>query len=118
MKIEPEIRDQIAEDLKVVPMFGSLGAEDRRAVLAAAQVIDIPAGEAITREGETVSDFFVLLSGQASVLMAADDNADPIEVAAVHAGETLGELGALLDEPRTATVIAERHCRLLRLDRA
>lgn len=107
----------IADQLAAVPMFASLEAFDRRAVAKAARILDVPPGATITREGSTADEFFVLLSGEATVSVAADD-AGPIEVGMVRPGETLGELGALLHTPRTATVIAARSCRLLRFDTA
>jgi CRP-like cAMP-binding protein len=113
MTPESEIADQLA----AVPMFASLDAADRRAVAAAAAVLDISPGATITREGITEDAFFVLLSGEATVSVATDAES-PIEVGIVRPGETLGELGALLNTPRTATVIASRPCRLLRFDTA
>jgi hypothetical protein len=41
---------------------------------------------------------------------------NPVEVGSIQPGDTLGEIAALLDEPRTAAVVAARPCRLLRLD--
>ena len=113
MTPEAEVADQLA----AVPMFALLDAADRRAVAGAAKVLDISPGTTITSEGRTEDEFFVLLSGEATVSVAADADS-PIEVGIVRPGETLGELGALLDTPRTATVIASRPCRLLRFDPA
>ncbi len=108
----------IADQLAGVPLFAALDAADRRAVANAATILDLSPGDPITREGTTANEFFVLLSGEATVSVAADEAVGAVEIGIVRPGETLGELGALLDTPRTATVIAAQPCRLLRFDRA
>lgn len=113
---ESATQNEIADRLGNIPLFASLNTIDRRAVVAAGKIEDVAAGETITHENKIEYDFFVLLSGEATVSVAADDN--NVEVGTIQAGETFGELSALLDEPRTATVVANRRCRLLRLDGA
>jgi CRP-like cAMP-binding protein len=106
----------ITDQLAAIPLFASLDARDRRAVQTAAAIVEVPPGHAITREGIITAEFYVLLSGEATVSIASDDAASPIEVGIVRPGDTVGELGALLDTPRTATVIAAQPCRLLRFN--
>jgi len=108
----------IVDQLAGVPLFASLDASDRRAVARAATILDLSPGDIITREGTVAEDFFVLLSGEATVSIAVDEAADPLEVGIVRPGETLGELGVLLETPRTATVVAAQPSRLLRLSTA
>lgn len=111
---ETASKNEIADQLGSVPLFASLNTIDRRAVVAAGRVEDIAAGDAITHEGKLECDFFVLLSGEATVSIV--EGGALVEVGTIQAGETFGELSALLDEPRTATVMANRRCRVLRLD--
>jgi CRP-like cAMP-binding protein len=118
MSHDPVAESTIAEQLAAVPMFASLDVTDRLAAVEVAEVLDVSPGETITREGTIADDFFVMLAGEATVSVTADDASDSIEVGIVRPGETLGELGALLDTPRTATVIAAQPCRLLRFDTA
>ena len=108
----------IADQLAGVPLFASLDAANRRAIAKAATILDLSPGDTITREGTVAEEFFVLLSGEATVSIRVDEAADPLEVGIVRPGETLGELGVLLETPRTATVIAAQPCRLLRLSTA
>ena len=118
MRVDPATESAIADQLATIPLFASLEASDRREAVAAAAVIDVAPGEVIVREGSAAAEFFVLLSGEATVSIAGDDAANPIEVGVVRPGEIVGELGALLEVPRTATVIAAHTCRLLRFDAA
>lgn len=73
----------------------------------------IPAGTILFREGDSAPDAFILLSGRLGVFLGDDSSAPPI--AAVSAGEFVGEMGLISDEPRSATVIALRDSDLLRL---
>jgi CRP-like cAMP-binding protein len=103
----------IENQLAAIPLLASLDAHERAALTEAATV-EVPAGTAIIREGSTTTDFYILLAGSATVTVSVDGS--PVEVGSIQPGDTLGEIAALLDEPRTAAVVAARPCRLLRLD--
>ncbi len=118
MKIASASETEIMDLLATVPLFASLEEADRRRALRAATVITAGPGDVIVREGSEAREFFVLLSGEATVAVAGHDDADPIEVAMVRPGEIIGELGALLAIARTATVTAAHICHLLRFDAA
>ncbi|HTR63906.1 MAG TPA: cyclic nucleotide-binding domain-containing protein [Candidatus Binataceae bacterium] len=105
----------IREQLHAVPLFESLEEQDLQAVIAAGEIREAAPGEAITHEGRMERDFFVMLSGEAAVSVSDEDGA--VQVGTIQAGEAFGELSAMLDEARTATVTASRRCRLLRLER-
>lgn len=118
MQRQPFSVEAVAQQLTEMPLFSGLSAADRQAVVTAADIIEVAAGDAITREGDRADGFFVLLSGEGAVYVGGEGGAPPLEAGIIRPGEAFGELGALLGEPRTATVIAESHCRLLRLDAA
>ena len=118
MKNAHELEDEILEQLATIPLFASLDESDRRMALQAATIVAAGPGDLIVREGSEAREFFVLLSGEATVAVAAHDDADPIEVAVARPGEIIGELGALLAIARAASVIATRVSRLLRFDAA
>lgn len=102
--------------LTTIPLFASLEKSDRRLALRAATLVTYGPGEVIVTEGSEAREFFVLLSGEATVAVTGHENFDPIEVAVARSGEIIGELGALLAIARTATVTAIGVCRLLRFD--
>jgi CRP-like cAMP-binding protein len=104
----------VADQLKTVPLFAALEESDRRAAVRTGRIADFSPGDAITLEGATADHFFVLLSGEAAVSVASEE--DAIEVGVVRPGETFGEFGALLRSPRTATITATRPCRTLRFN--
>jgi CRP-like cAMP-binding protein len=96
-------------------MFAFLDIADHPAVARHAQVVERSAGGAITREGSLTTDFFVLLSGEAT-LSNTEDGGEPVAVSLVRPGKIFGELGTSLDALRTSTVVAARHSQLLRFD--
>lgn len=58
-------------------------------------------GEKIVGEGDVTSGWYVLLSGKVGVLKGDHKVAE-----ITHPGSVIGELGFLLDIPRTATLVA------------
>lgn len=67
-------------------------------------------GETIVREGEQSDGWFVLLSGKVGVFKS-DFSVAVIE----KPGSVIGELGVLLNIPRTATLIAQEPALLLHI---
>ena len=65
--------------------------------------------EEILREGFPSDSFFLILSGRASVRLEAGTEVNPLEPPA-----SFGEVGLLLDEPRTASVVAVEETLCLR----
>lgn len=102
------------DPLASVELFAHLDPEDRRFALEVAELLDVEGGQVVVEEGEPGSDLFVVVSGEASVLVGVDG--DRVEVARLEPGDTFGDLGLLLGEPRRATVLATRPVRLLRID--
>ncbi len=69
-------------------------------------------GERVLRQGLTGSGFFVILDGEARVVIDGD------EAARLARGDFFGEVSALLDEPPTADVVAVGPLRCLVLGKA
>jgi cAMP-dependent protein kinase regulator len=105
--------DTKIEVLKQVPLFAELSRSELQTVASVADELDVPAGTALTLEGETGREFFVLVEGLATV---AEDGR---VVRTLARGDFIGEIALLTRGPRTATVTAEVPSRLLVLtDRA
>jgi CRP/FNR family transcriptional regulator, cyclic AMP receptor protein len=105
--------DTKTELLKQVPLFAGFSRDELRAVAAVADELDVPAGRALTRQGEPGREFVVLVDGEATV----EENGKA--VATLGRGDFLGEIALLTRSPRTATVTTTAPSRLLVLsDRA
>ncbi len=81
------------------------------------QFIDLAAGSPLFREGDKADDIYVVVSGR---LRALHENRgeDAEIVGDVARGETVGELGVMTNEPRSATVVAVRNSTVVKMTRA
>lgn len=76
----------------------------------------MPGGSILFEAGDESDSLYVLKSGSLGAFKADQDN--KLQLAGiVAAGETVGELGLIVDQPRSATVRALRDSELLRLSR-
>ncbi|MDY7002133.1 MAG: cyclic nucleotide-binding domain-containing protein, partial [Thermodesulfobacteriota bacterium] len=72
--------------------------------------LECPEGTILVREGEMERDFFVLIQGKVRVFKGKKT------LALLTRGEILGEMGALLAEPRSANAVVTKDCYLYRMD--
>jgi NTE family protein len=76
----------------------------------------LPGGASLFEQGDASDAFYVLKSGSVGAFRS-DANGQPRLVGVVAAGETVGEVGLIVDMPRSASVRALRDSELLRLSR-
>ncbi len=86
--------------LSDVPLFSALSKRERREVARLADEVDIDAGRHLVDRGEFPYEFFVIENGTAEVLRDGEHVAD------LHAGDFLGEIGAVKHAQRGASVVA------------
>lgn len=89
--------DQLAQ----VPLFRGLSHRQLRDISGLMTPIDLPAGAALTREGEVGREFLIVLEGEIDV------SRDGKTIATRGAGDYVGEIALLDHRPRTATVTAK-----------
>lgn len=99
--------DPKIELLKQVPLFAGASVRELRQIASRADEIDVPAGYALTREGDRGREFVVLVEGSATV------ESDGRVIATLADGDFLGEIALLLYTARTATVRTTAPSRLL-----
>jgi HEAT repeat protein len=101
--------------LQQVELLEKLSLEQLEAIALRAQEAEYLPGEVIVREGEPGDRLFLLLEGEVHVIK---NHGAPQEslLRAMRAVAWFGEMAVLADEPRTATVVAATHSRLLSLD--
>ena len=93
--------------LRTVAMFARCTDAQLEQVEALSRFEQRPAGTEIVRQGEGGEDFFVLMTGKASVVR------DGNEVGALGPGDFFGELALFDPAPRNATVRADDHVSLV-----
>jgi CRP-like cAMP-binding protein len=99
--------DEKLELLKRVPLFAGLGRKEIEEVGRLAEEIDVPAGRALMREGQTGQEFFVIVRG--SVVVERGGRT----IRTLGPGDFLGEIALVDDGPRTATATTESDAALL-----
>ena len=88
------------ERLRGVPLFARCTTGDLRIIARHLEIVEVPAGTNIVRQGEMGDVFFIVLEGQAAVVRNGRKGAE------LNAGAFFGELGLLDPAPRAATVRA------------
>lgn len=96
---EPKPPATATHPLGEVEIFAALNDGERDALAAAARRGVYAAGERVVREGEPGNSMFVVVRGEAAVVIGGGH-----EVARIGAGGFFGEMSLLTGEPRTATV--------------
>jgi CRP-like cAMP-binding protein len=102
-------RDEIVDSLAGFTLFGDLSRPQLTGVVHLFEDVMFGEGERVLRQGLTGSGFYVILEGQAAVVV------DGTERAILGRGEFFGEASILLGEPPIADVVARGPLRCLLL---
>jgi CRP/FNR family cyclic AMP-dependent transcriptional regulator len=90
-----------------VPLFSRLKGKSLERVAHVADEVDVPAGMALTQEGATAAEFFVILEGNVEVTRGGG------MLATLGPGDFLGEIALVDGGPRTATARTTTPARLV-----
>jgi CRP/FNR family cyclic AMP-dependent transcriptional regulator len=104
-------KDPKLELLAGVPLFEQLGKRELQRVGALADVVDLPAGRTLMREGETGTEAMVIVEGIVSVEQGGT------VIAERGPGEVIGEMALISHQPRSATVCLKTDAQLLVIGR-
>ena len=96
--------DEMAQALALNPTFTQFDRAALRALAARSGVATFAAGDLIMGQGDPGSSAYLILEGEVDVFVEIP--AGRIHLATLGRHNTIGELGAFTDMPRTATVIA------------
>jgi CRP/FNR family transcriptional regulator, cyclic AMP receptor protein len=94
-------QDKKVEALKRAPLFEGLSRKELVQLARLTDDVEIPAGRVLCREGDRGREFFVLVEGKVDVARNGRG------MAALGAGDFVGEISLLESTPRTATVTAQ-----------
>lgn len=100
-------RDEIADTIAGFGLFADLTGPQLERVVHRLEEAFFPAGERVLRQGLTGSGFYVIVEGEASVVV------DGQERARLSRGDFFGEVSVLLGDPPTADVVALTPLRVL-----
>jgi len=88
-----------------VSLFVPLSEAEVEELARSVRPLDFAAGERVIRQGDAGASLYVVLSGEAAIVLSTQGAADR-EVARLGAGSFFGEMSLMTGEPRTAHVIA------------
>jgi len=80
--------------------------------------VDVPGGSALFRQGDPGDSLFILLRGRLNVSLRDPESGVERLVGETTPGESVGEIGLLTGEQRSATLWAARDSRLVRISQA
>jgi CRP/FNR family transcriptional regulator, cyclic AMP receptor protein len=103
--------DTKADALAACPFFEGLSRNELLEIAKVTEDLEVEAGKALTREGQSGSEFFVIVDGDVSVAKEGR------EIRTLGPGDFFGEIALLEDTPRTATVTAKTPLRFFVLTR-
>lgn len=96
--------DSEVKALKKVPLFAGVDDAKLRLLAFISERVTFKAGERLVEQGEQGDVAYIILSGEADVLIKTDRGEQ--RVAHVKQNDVVGEIAILIDVPRTATVSA------------
>lgn len=109
--------ETIAARLGRFRVFAALDDLTLADIATEVRAFGLPAGMELTREGAFARALFLVASGSLSVAVTTPEGTLD-EVATIPAGETVGEMSLLTDDPPSARLFAVRDTELFMLDKA
>ena len=103
-------RDDRVALLKGIPLFTQCSKKDLRDIARLTEEVAFDEGAVLIREGERGREVFVVVSGRLEVSRDGEGR-----LAEVDAGQVVGEIALLSNQPRSASVTAVTAVRALRI---
>jgi CRP-like cAMP-binding protein len=103
------------EVLRSIPLFARIEPSKLKLLAFTSEHLEFAPGETLCRQGEPGDAAFIVLDGQADVLVETRDG--PVTVASIGRNDVVGEIAILCDVPRTATVRATSRLAALRVSK-
>jgi len=114
----PELLDSDALKAALRNVFGPLDDALLAKLSHELEMVDIPGGTALFRQGDPGDSLYVLLRGRLNVSLRDPETDVDKLVGETLPGESVGEIGLLTGEERSATLWAARDSRLVRIGQA
>jgi NTE family protein len=110
----------LEQQLRAIPFFRNLPADALEAIVDRLKLESFTHGDVVFRKGEPSGSMYLVRSGQVDVVLESETtgHSDQEPLASLGPGSFVGELGLLLDEPRSATLLAITDSELLALSRS
>jgi len=104
---------RIEDLLQGIELFGGIAPAALSRLSGHAELVDLPGGDTLIREGDPSDALYVVASGRLQAFVAVEGG--EALVGEIGRGEVIGEMGILAQETRSATVRALRDSNLVRI---
>jgi CRP-like cAMP-binding protein/glyoxylase-like metal-dependent hydrolase (beta-lactamase superfamily II) len=117
IRVEPSAAPRFSDAIELLDIFSmvdflrDLPLSRSRSLLQVARRMTLPAGERIVTQGTHGDSFYIIVNGTVQVVR------DGVPIKRYRAGDYFGEMAILLEQPRSADVIAKSDVDLVALDR-
>lgn len=101
--------------MRRIRLFADMSDEQVEEFLGMIEKVKVRSFQNIVRQGEHGDSMYLILDGEARVSVKLDGKEDTI--AMLGAGDFFGEVAVLDDGPRSADVVANKDCTLLKLSK-
>lgn len=98
---------QIAEVLKKVPFFQTLGRDGIDFIVERLKFKPYDGEELICQAGDPGDKMYIVINGEVKVVVSADDGTEKV-IAYLATGDYFGEMSLLTGEPRSASVVTTK----------
>lgn len=106
---------KVVKALSKSALFAGLKPQSLSQVAVRGELLRFDAGEVVVEEGSASDAFFFVMGGAVRVMVGKGDEA--LEASLLASPECFGEMGLLLEQPRTATIVAKNTATLLKFSR-
>src|SRR5687768_13786951 len=113
LALDADLLPRVVQALGQSPLFAAIAPDVLQRVAERGTLLQLEPGETLVSEGTDSDTFAVLLLGELTVLVGSEQ----VEITKIHPPESVGEMGLLLGQKRTATVTTSARSLLLRFDR-
>lgn len=115
--IEKNMTDAIIRELGPNSLFAGLTPDELQHIVTSAKMVQYNPGEVVMKQGTPSDNFALIVSGEVIVNLRHENRNEEIEVARLKPFDTVGELGLLLNEPRSASIVAGQDAAVLSFDK-
>src|SRR5215216_5967320 len=105
-----------AQELERAAIFNQLTAKDVEQATKDIQLVKLKSGDALFRQGDAGDSIFFVVSGQLDVMLDVPGGGTCV-VGQIGPNSIVGEMSLLLDQPRTASVVAQSEAELWKVSR-
>src|SRR5580704_13862166 len=100
------------ELVKTLPLFSTL-TDEQLACIASGEIIEVPAGAAMVKEGDKQDNFYAIISGEIQFWRSYDRQ--DVLMATGKPGHFMGEMAIFLDAGASATTRVSKDAKIFRL---